>query len=79
MKPQGRRKQFPIGQANSGQFFEYVGKVQHACTHRHTVCSYCTISIQRMLNTRALGHAPQENLKKTDALRLNLQSFQGLK
>ena len=58
---QGWKKRFYIGQANSGQFFEYVRKVR---THRHTVCSYCTISMQSMLILGDLGHVSQENLNK---------------
>ena len=69
---QGWRKQFYIGQVNTGQFFEYVGKGMHP---RHTVCSYCTISMQILVG---VGHASQENLKATDVLSLNLGAFQGL-
>ena len=46
-----------IGQANSGQIFEYVGK-------GHAPIDILLHNQHAKLIPRGLGHAPQENLKK---------------
>ena len=57
----------------SGQFFEQLcGK--RTCTHRHTVCSYCTISLQSMLILGVWGMLLRK-FEKIDAL--HLRAFQG--
>ena len=66
------------GQANSSQFFNYIGKARH--THRHIAYSYCVKHNQHVkhTNTRGSGACSLENLGKTDALSLNLGHFRDL-
>ena len=60
---QGRRKQFYIGQANSGHYiFEHVGKGLPIDTQCVSIVQ-STISMQSMLTVQSLWHAPQKTLE----------------